>query len=314
MAVNRRDKMTAPGREWCKRMEIGGTYPMLYAFFDEAGALRRDAWSRQIEASVAAGASGVAVLGLGTEVQKLGRAERRSLVEWTIADVAGRVPVVVTVADGNVIDMVESAKFAVGAGASWLILQPPRPPATGAHLIEFFGAVAQSVECPIGVQNAPEFLGIGLSPADLLQLNAAHPNVSVVKAESTALTVAGVIAELGGRMKIFNGRAGFELLDNLRAGVDGMIPGTETIDLQVGIERAFRAGDDATAEALYRKLLPAIAFAMQGLGTFLLYGKLIAAHRLGLTPSANRIPSDTATPTGLAWAERYAAELGPLPA
>jgi hypothetical protein len=53
---------------------------------------------------------------------------------------------------------------------------------------------------------------------------------------------------------------------------------------------------------------------MQGLSTFLLYGKLIAAERLGIAPSENRIPSDIATPTGLAWAKRYAAELGPLPA
>lgn len=295
-------------------MEIGGTYPMLYAFFDATGALRRDAVTRQIEAAIASGASGIAALGLGSEVHKLGRQERRSLVEWTIADVGGRVPVAVTIADGNVPDMIESARFARDAGAAWLILQPPRPPASGAHLVEFFGAVADSVDCPVAIQNAPEFLGIGLSPVDLLALNAAHPNVTVVKAESTALTVAGVIGELGGRMKVFNGRAGFELLDNLRAGVDGMIPGTETIDLQVGIERAMRAGDESRAEELYRRLLPAIAFAMQGLATFLLYGKLIAAERLGLTPSENRIPSETATPTGLAWARRYAAELGPLPA
>ncbi len=40
-------------------------------------------------------------------------------------------------------------------------------------------------------------------------------------------------------MKVFNGRAGFELIDNFRAGVDGMIPGIETIDLQVG-DRAAR--------------------------------------------------------------------------
>ena len=295
-------------------MEIGGTYPMLYAFFDGAGRLRRYAVSRQVSAALACGASGIAVLGLGTEVAKLGRDERRQLVEWTIADVAGRRPVAVTVADGNIPDMIESARFARAAGAAWLILQPPRPPASGADLIAFFGAVADSVDCPIGIQNAPEFLGIGLSPADLLALNAAHPNVTVVKAESTALAVAGVIEQVRGRMKVFNGRAGFELMDNLRAGVDGMIPGTETIDLQVGIERAMRSGNETLAADLYRKVLPVIAFAMQGLGTFLLYGKLIAAERLGIAPSENRIPSDTATPTGLAWARRFAAELGPLPA
>jgi 4-hydroxy-tetrahydrodipicolinate synthase len=314
MDRERRGK-TPPGSEGaCPAMEISGTYPMLYAFFDGAGRLRRDAVSRQIEAAIASGASGMAVLGLGTEVQKLGHAERRTLVEWTLADVAGRVPVVVTIADGNVHDMIESARFATAAGAAWVILQPPRPPASGGDLVRFFGAVAERVDCPVGIQNAPEFLGIGLTPQDLLDLNAAHPNVSVVKAESSAVTVAGIIGELGGRMKVFNGRGGLELLDNYRAGVDGMIPGTETVDLQVGIERAMRAGDSSRAEELYRRLLPAIAFAMQGLGAFLLYGKLIAALRLGLAPSENRIPSDTATATGIAWAQRFAAELGPLPA
>jgi 4-hydroxy-tetrahydrodipicolinate synthase len=171
-----------------------------------------------------------------------------------------------------------------------------------------------SVECPVAIQNAPEFLGIGLSSADLLALNAAHPNVSVVKAESSALGVATTIEALGGRMKVFNGRGGLELLDNLRAGVDGMIPGSETIDLQVGVEQAMRAGNEARAEELYARLLPVIAFAMQGLANFVLYGKLIAAHRLGLAPSHDRIPADTPTPGGLAWAKRFAAELGPLPA
>lgn len=295
-------------------MEIGGTYPMLYAFFGEAGELRHEAVTRQIDAAIAAGASGIAVLGLGSEVHKLGLSERRALVDWAIADVRGRVPVAVTIADGNIPDMIESAGSARAAGAAWLILQPPRPPASAAHLIEFFGAVADAVDCPVAIQNAPEFLGLGLAPDDLLTLNRAHPNVTVVKAESTALLVAGIVEKLRGRMRVLNGRAGFELLDNYRAGVDGMIPGTETIDLQVGIERAMRAGDEPRAEELYRKLLPAIAFAMQGLGNFLLYGKLIAAARLGLAPSQNRIPSEVATPTGIAWAKRYAAELGPLPA
>src|SRR3569623_1737369 len=116
MLVNRRKKMTARPRECSSGMEIGGTYPMLYAFFDEAGRLRREAVSRQIEAAILSGASGIAFLGLGTEVQTLGRSERRELVEWTIADVAGRVPVAVTLADGNVPDKIDSARFAREAG------------------------------------------------------------------------------------------------------------------------------------------------------------------------------------------------------
>ena len=116
-------------------MEIGGTYPMLYAFFDEAGRLRRDAVARQVDASIACGAAGIAVLGLGTEVQKLGREERRSLVEWTIEAVHSRVPVAVTVADASgrtVISSISAAdgrfRVSLAPGTYTLLARGPNQP------------------------------------------------------------------------------------------------------------------------------------------------------------------------------------------
>jgi 4-hydroxy-tetrahydrodipicolinate synthase len=294
-------------------MTIRGTWPMLFAFFDEKGALSRDAFARQIAAAERAGAAGVAVLGLGTEVAKLALAERRAAVEWVAEDCDGRLPLAVTIADGNVGDMTESARHAQRAGAAWLILQPPRPPVAEDELIRFFGAVATAVDCPVGIQNAPEFLGLGLTSGGLVALNRAHPNVAVVKAESGATAVGRLIDALEGRMAVFNGRAGLELTDNWRAGVDGMIPGIETIDRQVAIERLMRSGDEAGAEALYREILPAVAFCMAGIEHFVLYGKRLAAARLGLPPSGHRLPSLHPDPRGLAWIARFAEALGPLP-
>jgi 2-keto-3-deoxy-L-arabinonate dehydratase len=294
-------------------MEIGGTFPMLYAFFDDADLLRRDAFTRQINAAIASGAAGIAVLGLATEVSKLGQAERRQIVEWVAADIAGRLPLAVTIADGNCPDMIESARFARRCGAAWLILQPPRPPATANDLIEFFGTVADSVDCPIAIQNAPEFLGLALSASELNHLTHRHPNVTIVKAESSAVAVARLIETVGTRLRVFNGRAGLELVDNFRAGVHGMIPGIETIDFQVGIEKAMRLGDPQKAEALYGSILPTLSFIMQGLPHFVLYGKLIAALRLGLAPSHSRRPAEEPTAFGVAAAHRFADALGPLP-
>jgi len=294
-------------------MAISGTYPMLYAFFDGDGSLRRDAFARQIEAAIASGAAGIACLGLGTEVHKLGLAERRQVVDWVLGMVAGRVPVAVTVADGTIPDMTASAQHAQDAGASWLVLQPPRPPASGADLIAFFAAVAAATRLPCAIQNAPEFLGLGLSEAELLDLHRRQPNITLVKAEASAASIGRLVGALAGKMAVFNGRAGLELTDNFRAGVAGMIPGIETIDLQVAIERAMRAGDEAAAEALYREMLPVLAFVMQGLGALVCYGKLIAAYRLDLAPSARRIPADHPTDQGIAWARRQADRLGPLP-
>lgn len=303
---------TGRGRKKVLGTAISGTYPMLYAFFNAAGALRRDAFAAQIEAGIAAGAAGIAVLGLGTETGKLTRAERRQVVDWTLQIIAGRVPLAVTVADPNVLEMIESARAAAAAGAAWLILQPPRPPVSPSELIRYFGAVAEQVTVPVAIQNAPEFLGVGLTAGQLLDLNRIQPNVSIVKAEGSALGVGQLIDALEGRMQVFNGRGGLELTDNFRAGVDGMIPGSETIDMQVGVEKAMRAGDEAAAEALYAKFLPFIGFAMQGLESFLCYGKLLAALRLGLEPSVPRLPSAPLLARGQDWTRRHAARFGPL--
>lgn len=294
-------------------MKIAGTYPMVYAFFDGAGALRREAVEAQVAAVVASGAEGIAVLGLGSEVSKLGRAERRTLLDWTVSAAAGRLPVAATISAGNLPDLIEEGREAHDAGAAWLILQPPRPPASGADLIAHFGAAADAMPCPIAIQNAPEFLGIGLTPPELAALHDAHPNVVAVKAECTALALGELSDALDGRMRILNGRAGLELTDNYRAGAHGMIPGVETADLQVAIAHAMAAGREAEAEDLYRRVLPAVAFIMQGLAQFTTYGKLLAAMRLGIAPSSHRGPGPAATERGHAWTRRFADALGPLP-
>lgn len=293
-------------------MTAVGTFPMLYAFFDADGGIRPDAIAPQVAAAIAAGAEGVAVLGLGTEAGKLGRAERQALLDATIRAADGRLAVAATLSDGNLPDMIDAARAARAAGAAWLILQPPQPPASGADLIAFFGEVADAVDCPVAIQNAPEFLGIGLTPDEIARLHDGHPNVVAVKAECSALALAEMRDALGDRLRLLNGRAGLELTDNYRAGADGMIPGIESVDLQVAVARAMHAGDEERAEALYRRLLPTLTFIMQGIAHFVLYGKLIAALRLGMDPGATRLPSLALSPRGVAWSRRLAADLGPL--
>jgi len=295
---------------------IHGIYPMLYAFFDAAGKLDRGALRRQVEACIAEGAHGIAALGLATEVAKLSEAERRQVMDWVCSDVAGRCPVALTIFGETVEQQVGLAKAACAAGADWLILQPP--PVKGlpeTDYIRFFGAVAGQIERPIAIQNAPDYIGIGLSAAGLLALNRQHPNVSLLKGEGPALTIRRMIEETEGRLTVFNGRGGLELPDNLRAGCAGLIPAPDCFDRQIRIFELMRSGkpeDEAAAEALYREILPAITFVMQSIDTLLCYGKRIAALRLGLTVH-DRAPALQPNDFGLACARRYAEALGPLP-
>jgi len=290
-----------------------GIHPMLYAFFTVDGKLDRAAARRQVEAFVRNGAHGMAVLGLGTEVGKLSDAERRQLVEWVAEDLGGRLPLAVTVNAPTVDGQADFARFAQSMGASWVILQPPPERNVGDDfLVRFFGSVADRVELPVAVQNAPEYIGVGLTPEGIVTLARNHPNFRVLKGEGPALVIRRVIEQTDGRITVFNGRGGLELLDNLRAGCAGMIPATDTFDRQARIYELFVEGREAEAETLYRETLPAIVFVMQSLDTLHCYGKRIAARRLGLGQVHDRSPALAPAEFGLACARRYADALGPL--
>lgn len=292
-----------------------GIYPMQYSFFDASGRLDRDAMRRQVEVAVASGAHGVAILGLAGEVGKLDADQRRQVLAWTAADLRGRIPLAVTLGAGTREAQIAFGREARAAGAAWLIVQPP--PERGepeAYYARHFGAVMDGVDLPVAIQNAPEYTGVGLSPATIAALARAHPGFVVLKGEGPVIAIRQVIEATAGQLAVFNGRNGQELTDNLRAGCAGMIPATDTVDRQVRVYEAMRAGDEARAEAVYREVLPAIVFGMQTLDSLLCYGKRMAAWRMGLEEVHDRSPSLAPTEFGLACARRFATALGPLPA
>lgn len=293
-----------------------GIHPMLFAFFDSEGRLDREAMRIQVEAAVANGAHGIAMLGLGTEIGKLSREERSQLLQWVAGDLDGRLPLTVTVAEPTVAEAGAAVAAAARAGAACAILQPPpgaKP--TEDALIEFFGAVADAAPIPIGVQNAPDYIGVGLSLDNILRMTRLHPNIRILKAEGSALYAGAMVEALQGAARVFNGRGGLELTDNLRAGCSGMIPGVESMDVQVRIFELMRRNTPesvAEAERLYAQILPMLVFLFQSLDSFLCYGKRVAARRLGLGPVHDRAPALAPTPLGLEWTERYATALPPL--
>jgi 2-keto-3-deoxy-L-arabinonate dehydratase len=293
-------------------MHVQGIHAILYAFFGADGALDRAAMRRQAEACVAGGADGVAVLGLATEVGKLSTAERRQVVEWAAEDLAGRVPLAVTIFGRTPGEQIEAMRHAEAAGAAWLILQPPPEPGMAeAALAAFFAPVLEAARLPVGLQNAPELMGLGLSPETLGAVARRHANLVVLKAEGPATVVRRVVEETGGRLSVLNGRGGLELPDNARAGASGMIPAPDVFDGLVRAWAAMRAGDEAAGERAYAAVLPAIAFAMQGVAHLVCYGKRIVAGRLGLGPVHDRGPGMAPTAFGLAAVARYVAAAGP---
>jgi 4-hydroxy-tetrahydrodipicolinate synthase len=293
-----------------------GVYPMLYAFFERGGGLDRGAMRAQVEHCLAEGAHGIAALGLGTEVAKLTPEERLTIVRWVAADLAGRRPLAITVFGATPAEQTAFVRAAADLGADWVILQPPPPdrersgaPITEDALVDFFGRVADAAPLPVAIQNAPQYIGVGLTSAGLDRLSRRHPNVSLLKAEGSAVDTRALLELTAGRMAVFQGRGGMEFTDVMRAGCAGMIPSVESCRLQVRLFELMtsgRAEDEAAAERLYAELAPLITFLMQSVGQFLCYGKRLTARRIGLGEVHDRAPAQAPTDFGLACLARHA--------
>lgn len=288
---------------------------MLYSFYDEQGQLRLDAFKQQIDAVLASEATGLAILGLGTEVASLTKEERLQVLYVVTDYLADRLPLFVTVYGNTSVEQSHFARVATDAGASALLLQPPTSNTTKYQddtLSDFFSQTIGAVDCPIGIQNAPEFLGFGLSDDALIALAKQHSNFAVAKLECSSVALERVANALQDSVMVFNGRCGLELTDNLRAGAQGLIPALETVDKTSDIYKAFVSGEHDSAEKLYTELLPTLSFIMQGIPQFLTYGKLIASMRLGISYGGNRNTALQPTDFGVECASRFAQRLGSL--
>jgi len=294
-------------------VEPAGILTKQYAFFRADRRLDMDAFRAQIDACLGAGAPRIAILGLVTEVTKLSPDERSALLEAAATATRGFAPLTVTVVGQTPEAQITIVREAERLGAANVILQPPRIPGLSeGELVRFFGRVIDSAALPVGIQNAPEYIGEGLGVEAIAALTRRHSNFRILKTEGAATMLHRTVEQTRGSLAVLSGRAGLELPDNRRAGANGVIPGTEVTDLLVRVWNGL-GGDTASkeeAEALYREVLPLLTFLMQSLDQFLCYGKRLIAQRLGLGEIHDRAPTLAPTEFGLACLAKHAMRFG----
>jgi hypothetical protein len=193
-------------------------------------------------------AHGVAVLGLATETNaRRARAPGGHVV--TAEAVAGRLPLAVTVAEPSVPGQVALFGQQRGRRLGHSAAAGRRVPRNRVHPLLRCGR--QRVDVPVALQNAAQFLGVGLSNAGLRPL-LEPPNVCLLKGEAPARDPAPdrnsrarsasstVAAGSGARQPPRQLRR-----DDPSAGV---------LRRQVALYEGMRRGDEAEAERLYREI------------------------------------------------------------
>lgn len=265
-----------------------GVCPVVHLPVGDGGTLDLAGIARQVEWTLAFGVSGIATLGLATEVGELAAEERLAVCAATVEAVAGRVPVVAGV-DGDTASAAAEGRRLLDLGVRALMVRPP--PVDGPdELIEHYVATAEAVDAPVLVQDAPRATGVRLPVEVLLTMADASAHLRSVKVEEVGAG-AKISALVAAGVDVVAGWGGLHYLDSLRRGAVGCMPGCDLAPAFVEIHRL--AGDGLTAKAddLYRAVLPLLSYESQSL-TLLVLGAKLALVRAGVLDSAAmRLPA-----------------------
>lgn len=237
-----------------------GVFPAVTTKFTDDDQLDFVAFDKNIEAQLEAGAEGVILGGSLGEASVLSNDEKYELLAHTVALVAGRVPVLLNIAESTTKNAVSAAKKAEELGASGLMLLPPmRYYADAEETLAFFKAVAESTPLPIMIYNNPVDYKIEVT-LDMFSELAAYANIQAVKESTRDISnVTRMINRFGDRFKIFTGVDPLAM-ESLVMGADGWVAGL--VDAfpkeTVAIYRLVKENRIAEALTIYRWFLPVL--------------------------------------------------------
>jgi len=239
-------------------------YPAICTPFTAEGDVDLDAQRRVARFALDCGSHGIVAFGLAGEVLKLSPDERRALTDVIVDEVAGSVPVFIGAGAPSIRASVELARHAEQAGADCIVLPAPMGGSVGeAALVDYFVRVASSVSIPVMIQDAPAYLGVGLGPELVRRIGAAAENVRLVKLEAGPVEIVDWMVSLGDEFAIWGGDGGIYLLDCVRSGAAGIIPGGDLVDRLVDVYEADARGESSLADERFREILPVLVFEMQ---------------------------------------------------
>ena len=245
---------------------LSGVFPIAPTTFHPDEAFDETSQRRAIDFLVDAGVDGICILANYAEQFSLTDAVRDRAMAVCIEQVDGRVPVIVTTSHFSDRIAAERSRAAQDAGAAMVMLMAPYHGATlrveTEGLRRFFATVADAIDIPIMIQDAP-MSGTPLPATLLAELARAIPLVQYLKVESPkAADKLKAVVELAGDAcpGPFDGEEGITLIPDLEAGATGTMPSAAVPEALVEVLRLWQAGDRDGARDLWEYWLPMIHF------------------------------------------------------
>ena len=238
--------------------EWKGVFPALLTPFTASDELDLPLFEKNLQAQIDAGVHGVILGGSLGEASTITAAEKETLVKHAVKFVAGKIPVIMNIAESTTKHAIQQAANAKLWGATGLMLLPPmRYKSDDRETVTYFKAVAASTDLPIMIYNNPVDYKIDITPDMFAELQVCK-NITAIKESTRDVTnVTRLINRFGDRYKILCG-VDTLAVEELCLGADGLVAGLvcafpkETVT----IYNLVKEGKINEAAKIYRWFMP----------------------------------------------------------
>jgi len=189
-----------------------GVFAPITTPFDEKGEVAYDKLQDNMKFYAKSRLKGFLALGSNGENKSLTNKEKEKVLETIIKNKGSNQVVMAGCIFESTKETIEFSKIAEGLGADFITLLPPsyfKKEMTDAVLLRYFSDVANSVNKPCLVYNAPQFCGGTVMSVGLIKDLAKHPNIVGVKDSSNAANIEGYLFAVRDSFNVMPGSANF---------------------------------------------------------------------------------------------------------
>jgi 4-hydroxy-tetrahydrodipicolinate synthase len=271
-----------------------GTAPALVTPFTPDDELDEAAYRKLIDFQIDGGMEALVVLGTTGENPTVTHDERRRLIDLTVEQADGRVPVIAGTGTNNTAQSVTFSKEAVAAGADALLVVGPyynKPTPNG--LVRHVSMIADAADAPIMLYNVPGRTGSNITAETTLRIAEEVPAAFGVKEASGDLgQITDILAHRPDGFGVYSGDDDMTLA-MLALGADGLVSVIANAVPEISeMVRFGLAGDFEAARQRHFALLDAMraSFFEANPGPV----KAVLAE-MGMMEESVRLPLDTVT-------------------
>jgi 4-hydroxy-tetrahydrodipicolinate synthase len=274
-----------------------GVYAISATPFTDAGEIDWASVDSLVEFYLQCGVSGLTILGMMGEAQKLSEEESAEFTRQYLRRVDSRVPVIVGVSNPGTGNLIKLSRTAMDAGACGVMIAPLTGLKTEAQIMAYFSDVIARLgdKIPVVYQDYPQSTQADISARRFLDIADAHPSVVMFKHEDCPglrkLSQLRKACDGTARryISILVGNGGLYLPQELRRGADGVMTGFAYPEMLVCVCSLFQAGQSEEAEDLFDVYLPLVRHEQQP-GFGLAVRKEILRRRSAIRSAAVRAP------------------------